>query len=135
MNLAKTLPASAASASDPLADDSSGDTESTVLYEAEFPPIDGQGFYEMRLQRNDGGEEPVLFAANVDASEGDLKRMSRNVLDGDFFGGNVELVTPTQLADRTVKGGSSELWMLVLIVLFCALIAEQFLGWLWGRNR
>ena len=122
-------------ASDPLANNSSDDSDSSVLYEAEFPPVDGQGFYEMKLQRNDGSEEPVLFAANVDASEGDLKRMSRNVLDGDFFGGNVELVTPTQLADRTVKGGSSELWMFVLILLFCALITEQFLGWFWGRNR
>ena len=120
---------------DPLAVNSSDESESGVLYEAEFPPIDGQGFYEMKLQRNDGVEEPVLFAANVDASEGDLKRMSRNVLDGNFFGGNVELVTSAQLADRTVKGGSSELWMFALIVLFCALTLEQFLGWFWGRNR
>ncbi|MDB2686964.1 BatA domain-containing protein [Mariniblastus sp.] len=111
------------------------ENESTVLYEAEFPPIDGQGFYEMKLQRNDGGEESILFAANVDASEGDLKRMSKNELGGDFFGGNVKLVTSTQLADQTVKGGSSELWMFALIILFCALTLEQFLGWFWGRNR
>jgi len=124
--------------SDSLASDASDlsdDSENNVLYEAEFPPIDGQGFYEMKLQRNDGEEESVLFAANVDASEGNLKRMSRNELDGDFFGGNVELVTPSQLADQTVKGGSSELWMLALIFLFCALTAEQFLGWFWGRKR
>ena len=121
--------------SDALVSDSTDGSESGVLYEAEFPPIDGQGFYEMKLQRTDGQEEPVLFAANVDASEGDLRRMSRNVLDGDFFGGNVKLVTPSQLADQTVKGGSSELWMLALIILFCALTVEQFLGWFWGRNR
>ena len=111
------------------------DSDSSVLYEAEFPEIGGQGFYEMKLERNDGGEEPVLFAANVDASESDLKRMSSNALDGDFFGGNVQLVTTSQLAERTVKGGSSELWMFALTFLFCALMAEQFLGWFWGRKR
>ena len=105
------------------------------MYEAEFPPIDGQGFYEMKLQNNDGGQTPILFAANVDASEGDLSRLSRNVLDGDFFGGNVDVVTSAQLSDQTVKGGSSELWMFALVFLFCALVAEQFLGWFWGRKR
>ena len=109
--------------------------DSSVLYEAEFPPIDGQGFYEMKLQNNDGGQTPILFAANVDASEGDLSRLSRNVLDGDFFGGNVDVVTSAQLSDQTVKGGSSELWMFALVFLFCALVAEQFLGWFWGRKR
>ena len=113
----------------------SDDADSSVLYEAEFPPIDGQGFYEMKLQNNDGGQTPILFAANVDASEGDLSRLSRNVLDGDFFGGNVDVVTSAQLSDQTVKGGSSELWMFALVFLFCALVAEQFLGWFWGRKR
>ena len=131
---ADTAPA-ATPDSDQLASDSDDDTEGGILYEAEFPPIGGQGFYEMNLRRNSGDTEPVLFAANVDASEGDLKRMSQNVLGGDFFGGNVELVTTTELKDRTVKSGSSELWMLVLVVLFCALTAEQFLGWFWGRKR
>ena len=125
-----------------LADDStetlatnSDEIDSSVLYEAEFPPIDGQGFYEMKLQNNDGGQTPILFAANVDASEGDLSRLSRTVLDSDFFGGNVDVVTSAQLSDQTVKGGSSELWMFALVILFCALVAEQFLGWFWGRKR
>ena len=113
----------------------SDEIDSSVLYEAEFPPVDGQGFYEMKLQNNDGGQTPILFAANVDASEGDLTRLSRNVLDGDFFGGNVDVVTGAQLSDQTVKGGSSELWMFALVMLFCALVAEQFLGWFWGRKR
>ena len=113
----------------------SDDSDSSVLYEAEFPPIDGQGFYEMKLQNNDGGQTPILFAANVDASEGDLSRLSRNVLEGDFFGGNVDVVTSAELSNQTVKGGSSELWMFALVMLFCALVAEQFLGWFWGRKR
>ena len=111
------------------------EVDSSVLYEAEFPPIGGQGFYEMKLQNNDGGQTPILFAANVDASEGDLTRLSRNVLDGNFFGGNVDVVTSAQLSKQTVKGGSSELWMFALMILFCALVAEQFLGWFWGRKR
>ncbi len=133
---------SADSQANALADDStetlatnSDEIDSSVLYEAEFPPIDGQGFYEMKLQNNDGGQTPILFAANVDASEGDLSRLSRTVLDSDFFGGNVDVVTSAQLSDQTVKGGSSELWMFALVILFCALVAEQFLGWFWGRKR
>ena len=133
---------SADSQANALADDStetlatnSDEIDSSVLYEAEFPPIDGQGFYEMKLQNNDGGQTPILFAANVDASEGDLSRLSRTVLDSDFFGGNVDVVTSAQLSDQTVKGGSSGLWMFALVILFCALVAEQFLGWFWGRKR
>ena len=133
------LPDSQANA---LADDStetlatnSDEIDSSVLYEAEFPPVGGQGFYEMKLQNNDGGQTPILFAANVDSSEGDLSRLSRTVLDSDFFGGNVDVVTSAQLSDQTVKGGSSELWMFALAILFCALVAEQFLGWFWGRKR
>ena len=106
-----------------------------VLYQVEFPSVDERGFYEMKLQNNDGGETPVLFAANVDASEGDLRRMSRSVLDSDFFGGNVEVVTAAQLSSQTLKGGSSELWMLALFILFAVLLVEQFLGWVWGRKR
>ena len=110
-------------------------TDDGVLYQVEFPPIDGHGFYEMKLQNNDGGETPVLFAANLDASEGDLRRMPRNTLDGDFFGGNVKLVTSAQLSGQALKGGSSELWMLALLLLFLVLMSEQFLGWIWGRKR
>ena len=111
------------------------ETDSGVLYQAEFPPIDGQGFYEMKLQNNDGGETPILFAANVDASEGDLKRLPRNVVEGDFFGGNVNVVDSAELSKQVVKGGSSELWMFALMLLFGTLVAEQFLGWFWGRKR
>ena len=120
------LPDSQANA---LADDStetlatnSDEIDSSVLYEAEFPPVGGQGFYEMKLQNNDGGQTPILFAANVDSSEGDLSRLSRTVLDSDFFGGNVDVVTSAQLSDQTVKGGSSELWMFALVMLFLSLI-------------
>ena len=89
----------------------------------------------MKLQNNDGGETPDLFAANLDASEGDLRRMPRNTLDGDFFGGNVKLVTSAQLSGQALKGVSSELWMLALLLLFLVLMSEQFLGWIWGRKR
>ena len=38
-----------------------GGTDNGVLYQVEFPPIDGHGFDEMKLQNNDGGETPVCL--------------------------------------------------------------------------
>lgn len=110
-------------------------TSSSVLYRVDFPPVADRGFYEVSLKRNLGGVDRVLFAANVDSSEGDLKRVPASVLQGDFFGPDVSMVSTEKLAVQTVEGGSSEIWMTLLTILFVALMAEQFLGWFWGRKR
>jgi hypothetical protein len=115
--------------------DAGQNVASSILYEAEFPAISNRGFYEIGLQRNLGGEDAVLFSANVDSGESDLKRMPPSVLDGDFFGLDVSMVSVEKLADQTVKGGSSEIWMVVLSILFTVLMVEQILGWFWGRKR
>ncbi len=119
----------------PVGRDAGDLAASSVLYQAQFPPISGSGFYKLGLSRNLGGEDEVLFAANVDTAEGDLKRIPENRTAGDFFGANVSMVSEADLADQSVKGGSSEIWMTVLSILFVALMAEQFLGWFWGRKR
>jgi hypothetical protein len=119
----------------PVGRDAGDLAASSVLYQAQFPPISGSGFYKLGLSRNLGGEDEVLFAANVDTAEGDLKRIPENRTAGDFFGANVSMVSEAELADQSVKGGSSEIWMTVLSILFVALMAEQFLGWFWGRKR
>lgn len=107
----------------------------SVLYKAEFDNLAKPGFYEVQLTRHTGVKESILLAANYDARESRLTRLSQSKLDDNFFGDKVSLVSTTGLLDQTVEGGNSELWMMILIALTAILMAEQFLGWLWGRKR
>ncbi|MEL7497460.1 MAG: BatA domain-containing protein [Planctomycetota bacterium] len=112
----------------------SGSADS-VIYQVSFEGIDRRGFYEVILERHSGDKESVLFATNVQADEGQLRRMANTELEGDFFNDKVSLVTPEKLAEQTVKGGSSEIWMWLLMLLFGVLMVEQFLAWFWGKRR
>lgn len=107
----------------------------SVIYQVAFDGINRRGFYELELQRHSGEKEAVLFSANVDSDEGQLKRMAASDLEGDFFSEKVSFVSPTKLMEQTVKGGSSEIWLLLLVILFAVLMIEQFLGWYWGKSR
>ncbi len=114
------------------------DTEaakSSVLYKVDFDNINRRGFYELGLTRHTGEKEAVLFAANVDPRESKLKRLPQASMEGDFFGDKVKLVSTEQLAGEKVSGGDTEIWMQILVVLFCILALEQFLGWFWGKKR
>ena len=106
-----------------------------MLYQVQFPPVAKSGFYDLTLTRTDGQKQSVLFADNVNTREGDLRRLTPQETGGDFFGDKVSFVTPELLSEQTVKGGSSEIWMQLLYVLFAALMLEQFLGWFWGKKR
>ena len=113
-------------------DDSPADS---TLYQARFDHINRRGFYSLELKRHTGEVEPVLFAANYDPRESQLRRLSAANLEGDFFSDQVARISANQLADQQVSGGNSEIWMQLLIGLFGVLIVEQFLGWYWGRRR
>ncbi len=107
----------------------------SVLYEAEFESLGKRGFYDIELKRHSGESQKVLIATNYDPQESQLKRLSKTVLDKNFFGEKVALVTTAGLTGQTIDGGNSELWMTVLVLLMLVLASEQFLGWYWGRNR
>jgi len=106
-----------------------------VLYKVEFENVNRRGFYEIGLTRHTGEKEAVLFAANIDPRESQLKRLPRATMESDFFGDKVNLVSTEQLAGQKVSGGDTEIWMQILFVLFGILALEQFLGWFWGRKR
>jgi hypothetical protein len=107
----------------------------SVLYQVRFEDVNRRGFYELELTRHTGEKEKVLFASNVDPKESRLKRLPAASMEGDFFGDKVSLVSTNQLAEQTVAGGSTEIWIQVLILLFGILAVEQFLGWFWGKKR
>lgn len=113
----------------------SEDAESSTLYRVEFDDIDRRGFYELQLTRHSGETDGVLFAANFDPGESQIKRVSANTLENGFFGDKVSLISTDQITNQTVAGGNSEVWLQILVVLFGVLVLEQFLGWWWGRKR
>lgn len=110
-------------------------TADSVLYQATFQDVQQRGFYEVQLTRHSGQQESRLFAANVQSDEGKLKRLRESELAADFFGEKVEFVSPTQLAEQTVSGGTSEIWFWLLMLLFGVLMLEQFFAWRWGQRR
>ena len=89
----------------------------------------------MALTRTDGTPEKVLFAANVDAAEGDLKRVDQRLLRRDLGDARVEIVRGAELAGLAAERAKGELWPYVLGALVLLLCTEQFLGWLFGLRR
>jgi hypothetical protein len=103
-------------------------------WQVRSPPAMAQGFYELTLERREGGRESVLFAANVDPSEGNLARADRRRLERELAGSGVQILAAEAelLADR---GAQSEIWRHVLWVVAAVLTSEQLLGWFLGRRR
>jgi hypothetical protein len=108
---------------------------SDTAHAVRFDNVLSRGFYQAELKQHAGKVEQVLFAANFDPRESRLTRLSSSVLESSFFSEKVLRVSPSQLTGQAVAAGNSEIWPLMLIVLFCVLVAEQSLAWLWGRKR
>ncbi len=96
---------------------------------------DRRGFYELELTRTDGGSDRVLFAANVDPREGDLKRLDTAALKRELGDAPVTISTADAAAAQGVRGSQHEVWHTVLAVLVGVLCGEQILGWLFGLRR
>jgi hypothetical protein len=107
----------------------------SVLYRVNFDGVQRRGFYELGLSRHTGEEEMVLFAANVDPRESQLKRIPASALEGDFLGEKVTMVAAGGLVGQQVSGGETEIWLQILLFLFAVLVLEQVLGWFWGKKR
>ena len=128
--------ATAESEQDPKSEnDGLEDSAASVLYRVNFDGVQRRGFYELGLTRHTGEEEMVLFAANVDPQESQLKRIPASALEGDFLGEKVTMVAVGGLVGQQVSGGETEIWLQILLLLFAVLVLEQVLGWLWGKKR
>ena len=111
--------------------------EQSTTWQIQFEDTERRGFYEIELTPTDGGEtDRVLFAANVDTSEGDLARADGNALKSIFAGAQVELVAASaSLMDMGATKSRSEYWRWVLYALLAFLCLEMLYGcWLGARR-
>jgi uncharacterized membrane protein len=93
-----------------------------------------QGFYELKLANREGGTESVLFAANVDPSEGELRRANQDELRKELKDVNVQFISATG-GPLGAVGAQVEMWKYLLWILVGLLLGEQVLGWVFGLRR
>ncbi|ADB17367.1 conserved hypothetical protein [Pirellula staleyi DSM 6068] len=108
---------------------------SATVWLAEYADVNTAGFYQMKLTRRDGAEQPVLFAANVDPTEGNLKAVDRDSFRRQLAGANVQLIDAEEAAGLGSVGAQSEVWWYLLWAVVAILSGEQLLGWWFGRRR
>ncbi len=109
-----------------------GNEESRWLYE--FKGAAKQGFYELQLANRDGSGENILFAANVDPNEGDLRVANLEAIQRELRDTNIQFVSGAN-ASLTGVGAQMEIWKYLLWLLIGLLLAEQVLGWFFGLRR
>ena len=102
-----------------------------------FEQTKNQGIYEIHKEKADGsGNFSVLFAANTDQLESNLKRIAPNEIRSKLESDNIKLLNYTELIlEADVNINKSEVWKLVLIVLTVILLIELFYGWRIGARR
>lgn len=93
-----------------------------------------QGFYEFTLTNKDATKSQVLFAANVDPSEGDLKRANKDEMEKDLKDAGVTFVEGNSTSIGGI-GAQMEMWKYLLWILVGLLLGEQVLGWFFGLRR
>jgi hypothetical protein len=106
-----------------------------TIWRMEYPAANLQGFYELKLARRDGASDSVLFAANVEPSEGNLQRADRETMKKELAGTNVEIVSAGQAQSLADAGTQTEVWWYLLWAVVAVLGGEQLLGWFFGRGR
>jgi hypothetical protein len=127
-DLQASVPASSSS------NTSQSSSDEPTLWQVEHVAA-AQGFYELTLNRRDGGADAMLFAANVDPAEGDLKRVDRRRLERALAGSNVRIVSASQSLALADSGQQTEVWRYLLWLVVAVLAGEQVLGWFFGRAR
>jgi hypothetical protein len=106
-----------------------------TVWQLEYKGTDLVGFYEMKLNRREGGVEPVLFAANVDPTEGNLKRVDADTMKKEIGDANVHLVKFDEAISVAGGGAQTEIWWYLIWAVIGILCCEQVLGWYFGLGR
>lgn len=112
-----------------------GAAASETVWRLEYPDTGDQGFYDLALTRREGGEDHVLFAANVDPSEGDLKRVDRSAMEKELADTNVKIIDAAASGSLADVGSQTEIWWYLLWAVVAVLGGEQLLGWFFGWGR
>jgi len=114
---------------------SSGEPSESASWRFDYPLTDSQGFYTLNLQRREGGRESLLFAANTQPSEGDLRQVDMNSVKRKLSESNLQVLDMQEAASLAGESTKTELWWYLLWGLIGVLGCEQALGWLFGRAR
>lgn len=109
--------------------------ENETIWQVSYPRTVRQGFYELELKRNDDTSDTILFAANTEAGESDLTRVKLDAFKSSLTKVGGVYVEGDSVARQTVGGAQNEWWKTLLLCIIGVLALEQFLGWLFGRNR
>ncbi|HEY2411181.1 MAG TPA: BatA domain-containing protein [Pirellulaceae bacterium] len=112
-----------------------GGQDQETNWEFVLPATRHLGFSTLTLSRRDGGHEPLLFAANADATEADLKRADLDAIRPALAGLNVRIVSADDAGSFADQGAERELWRYFAWLLAVVLASEQLLGWFFGRQR
>lgn len=106
-----------------------------TLWTLRYGETDLQGFYDLKLARREGEADSVLFAANVDPREGNLRRVERTAFERQLAGSNVQLIDAAASGSLADAGSQTEIWWYLLWGVVAVLGGEQLLGWFFGRAR
>jgi hypothetical protein len=110
--------------------------ESSTLWRIDVPDAVHRGFYRLELTPKQSDEtEVVLFAANVDAGEGDLRQADVQQLRRRFKEAPVQFVSGAGSLSLEAVGAKWEIWPWIVGALLGVLCLEQVLGWVFGRRR
>lgn len=129
-------PATGKASADKTATDAKGeDAQQKTVWQLEYKDTDLVGFYEMKLNRREGGIEPVLFAANVDPTEGNLRRVDTDTMKKEIGDANIHLVKFDEAISVAGGGAQTEIWWYLIWAVVGILCCEQVLGWYFGLGR
>lgn len=111
--------------------------EQSTAWEVRFEETPRRGFYEIELTPTDGSEpKGMLFAANVDADEGELDRVEKASLEGALGEAPIRLVAASaSLMDLGATKSRSEYWRWALYALLAFLCFELIYGYWLGARR
>ncbi|RIK78705.1 MAG: hypothetical protein DCC68_14625 [Planctomycetota bacterium] len=102
--------------------------------EVKFVDTTATGYYEVATLRLDGGEVKTLYAANVDATEGELARVDRTELQTQL-GDAATVIAGGPAFGNGSEGAKREFSFHVLFAILGVLGVEQFLAWWFGKRR
>ena len=111
--------------------------ENGLIWNVDFEETGKRGIYELKLMRAAGGDfKSMLFAANIDAGEGDLRRASEDAIRSDLGDARVEFVSRGEsVIELEGTVARSEIWKIVLYELIALLAVELLFGWWIGARR
>ncbi len=100
-----------------------------------YPDTHRTGFYRLDLMGLDTMPYQVLFATNIDPTEGQLDRADEADVKKKLGDANVKWLKGHASLTAGATGARAEFWRTILVMLVLVLCTEQFLAWTFGKRR